>query len=79
MPKYIVRKRKWPKVFKPLKRPWELIRTSDGKPVSFFKTAEEAQAVAKETERGVDLAQKLLDRGLVKRIGPTGTMRGQNE
>ena len=50
MPKYLVRKRKWP-FHPPLKRPWELIRTSDGKPVGFYETPEEAQAVAKEAEK----------------------------
>lgn len=41
---YFVRKRKWP--FKPpLKRPWEIIRRADGKPVTFLETEEEADRV----------------------------------
>jgi len=77
LPKYIVRKRKWPESFPPLKRPWELIRLADGKPVSFFATPEEAQAVAKEVEKGADLGQKLLQTGLIKGVHRTGTARGQ--
>ena len=72
-----MRKRKWPDSWKPLQRPWELIRLADGKPVSFFATPEEAQAVAKEAEKGADLGQKLLETGLIKGVHRTGTIRGQ--
>ncbi len=70
-----MRKRKWPESWPALKRPWELIRTSDGKPVGFFETPEEAQAVAKDAEKGhrVDTVDNII-----KKIHPTGTMRGQS-
>ena len=45
-PKYIVRKRRWP-FQPPLKRPWELVRTADDLPISFFET----EAKALETQR----------------------------
>ncbi len=46
---YEVRKRHWP--FLPrLKRPWELIRRSDMKPVGFYVTQEEGEAVKADIE-----------------------------
>ena len=81
MPKYIVRKRKWPDSWKPLQRPWELLR--DGLPVGFYETPEAAESskVAAEAAKpieGGDLLDKLRASGLVKEIKPTGTMRGQD-
>lgn len=51
MSKFTVRKRKWP-FHPPLQRPWELIRNSDGKPVGFFKSEEEAEEVKAVAEKG---------------------------
>ena len=80
MPKYIVRKRKWP-FSPPLKRPWELLR--DGLPVGFYETLEAAESVKVAVEEakpivGGDLLNKLRATGLVKDIKSTGTMRGQD-
>ena len=78
MPKYIVRKRKWP-FSSPLKRPWELLR--DDLVIGFYETpeaAESAKAAAEEAKPidGGDLLDKLRATGLVKGIHPTGTVRG---
>ncbi len=72
MPRYVVRKRKWP-FQPPLQRPWELIRTSDGKPVGFYVTEEEAEGVRALAEKG----RPIPVGDIVKEIHRTGTMRGQ--
>lgn len=49
MNKYEVRRRRWP-FRKPLKRPWELIRVSDMKPVGFYVTPEAAEMAKADAE-----------------------------
>lgn len=55
MAKYEVRRRRWP-FRKPLKRPWELIRVSDMKPVGFYETKEEAESMKIEVEKAEQMA-----------------------
>lgn len=72
MPEYLVRKRKWPESFSPLKRPWELLR--DGLAIGVYETpeaAESAKAAAEEAKPidGGDLLDKLRASGLDAILG----------